>query len=160
MLLRDLARGRPSRRTLTGAPQDEVNSDAALVLRARETNSDLILRRPPSWAAVSKDGRLRMPLTLAAFVLALHTAGTVSAAESDLIEQGRDLYADTCAMCHGRDMVNAGGIAFDLRKFPKDDFARFRNSVLNGKNQAMPAWRDKIDDNDLAALWAYVRGGG
>jgi mono/diheme cytochrome c family protein len=160
MLLRDLARGRPSRRAPTSAPQDEVNGDAALVLRARETNSDLILRRPPSRAAVSKDGRLRMPLTLAAFALALHTSGTVCAAESDLIEQGRDLYADTCAMCHGRDMVNAGGIAFDLRKFPKDDFARFGNSVLNGKGEAMPAWRDKIDDNDLAALWAYVRSGG
>ncbi len=146
MLLRGLARGRPSRRALTGAPQDEVNS--------------VILRRPPSWAAVSKDGRLRRPLTLAAFALTLHALGTVSAAEPDLVEQGRDLYADACATCHGRDMVNAGGIAFDLRKFPKDDFARFRNSVLNGKNQAMPAWRDKIDDNDLAALWAYVRSGG
>jgi len=89
----------------------------------------------------------------------LAVAPTVSA-ESDLIEQGRDLYADTCAACHGRDMVNAGGIAFDLRKFPKDDFARFRNSVLNGKGEAMPAWRDKIEDNDLAALWAYVRSGG
>jgi cytochrome c5 len=90
----------------------------------------------------------------------LGVAQATRAAESDLVEQGRDLYADTCAMCHGRDMVNAGGIAFDLRKFPRDDFARFRNSVLNGKNQAMPAWRDKIDDNDLAALWAYVRSGG
>jgi mono/diheme cytochrome c family protein len=90
----------------------------------------------------------------------LHASAVARAAESDLVEQGRDLYADTCAMCHGRDMANAGGIAFDLRKFPKDDFVRFRNSVLNGKNQAMPAWRDKIDDNDLAALWAYVRSGG
>jgi mono/diheme cytochrome c family protein len=90
----------------------------------------------------------------------LHASATVRAVESDLVEQGRDLYADTCAMCHGRGMVVAGGIAFDLREFPKDDFARFRNSVLNGKNQAMPAWRDKIDDNDLAALWAYVRSGG
>ena len=87
-------------------------------------------------------------------------APATSAAESDLIEQGRDLYADACATCHGRDMVNTGGIAFDLRKFPKDDVARFRDSVLNGKNQAMPAWRDKIDDSDLAALWAYVRSGG
>src|SRR5262252_2315860 len=82
------------------------------------------------------------------------------AAEPEVLEQGGDLYADACAACHGRDMVNAGGIAFDLGKFPRDDFARFRNSVLNGKNEAMPAWRDKIDDNDLAALWAYVRSGG
>jgi mono/diheme cytochrome c family protein len=151
------------------------------MLRADETNSDLTPRRPPAevgparlqqpesveigysrfrWAAVSKDGRLRRALTLAAFALMLHASATARAAESDLIEQGHDLYADTCAVCHGRDMVNAGGITFDLRKFPKDDFVRFRNSVLNGKNQAMPAWRDKIDDNDLAALWAYVRSGG
>jgi cytochrome c6 len=88
------------------------------------------------------------------------TPNPARAAESDLIDQGRDLYADVCASCHGRDMVNAGGIAFDLRKLPRDDFARFRNSVLNGKGEAMPAWRDKIDDSDLAALWAYVRSGG
>ena len=90
----------------------------------------------------------------------LHASSAARTAESDLIEQGRDLYADVCAACHGRDLVNAGGIAFDLRKFPKDDFARFRNSVLNGKNEAMPAWRDMINDSDLAALWAYVRSGG
>jgi mono/diheme cytochrome c family protein len=97
----------------------------------------------------------------ACFTLALFAALHASrAVESDLIEQGRDLYADTCAVCHGRDMVNAGTLAFDLRKFPKDDFARFRDSVLNGKNQAMPAWRDKLTDEDVAALWAYVRTGG
>ena len=84
----------------------------------------------------------------------------VPAAEAELVEQCRDLYGDLCATCHGRDMVNAGTFAFDLRKFPKDDFPRFRNSVLDGKNQAMPAWRDKITDEDLAALWAYVRSGG
>jgi mono/diheme cytochrome c family protein len=105
---------------------------------------------------------VRLRGTLAAFVLAagIGGPGMVRAAEADLVEQGRDLYADTCATCHGRDMVNAGTLAFDLRKFPKDDFARFRNSVLDGKNQAMPPWRDKITDEDLAALWAYVRSGG
>jgi mono/diheme cytochrome c family protein len=99
---------------------------------------------------------------LAALTLFAGLAGAqfALAAEADLVEQGRDLYGDICATCHGRDMVNAGTISFDLRKFPKDDFARFRNSVLNGKNQAMPAWRDKITDEDLTALWAYVRSGG
>jgi mono/diheme cytochrome c family protein len=87
-------------------------------------------------------------------------AGVAHAAEADLVDDGRDLYGDMCATCHGRDMVNTGGIAFDLRKFPKDDFARFRTSVLNGKNDAMPAWRDKLSDEDITALWAYVRSGG
>jgi cytochrome c6 len=99
-------------------------------------------------------------LPIFALIAALHSSRPVHAAEADFVEQGRDLYGDVCATCHGRDMVNAGTISFDLRKFPKDDFARFRNSVLNGKNQAMPAWRDKITDEDLAALWAYVRSGG
>src|SRR5260370_37352329 len=133
MLLRGLARGRPSRRALTGAPQDEVNSDAALVLGAGETNSDLILRRPPSWAAVSKDGRLRRPLTLAAFALTLHALGTVSAAEPDLVEQGRDLYADACATCHGRGIVNAGGVGVDLRKNSQEDCPTLADSGRNTK---------------------------
>jgi mono/diheme cytochrome c family protein len=98
-------------------------------------------------------------ICIAAFLL-LAAAAASRAAEEDLVEQGRDLYSDMCATCHGRDMVNAGTVSFDLRKFPKDDFARFRNSVLNGKNQAMPPWRDKLTDEDIAALWAYVRGGG
>jgi mono/diheme cytochrome c family protein len=32
--------------------------------------------------------------------------------------------------------------------------------VLNGKGRAMPAWRDKLSDEDVAGLWAYVRSGG
>jgi mono/diheme cytochrome c family protein len=101
------------------------------------------------------------------FLAVIAIAGTVlwaprltGAAEADLIEDGRDLDADMCATCHGRDMVNTATLSFDLRKFPKDDPMRFRNSVLNGKNQGMPAWRDKLTDDDIAALWAYVKSGG
>ena len=81
------------------------------------------------------------------------------AADGD-VDQGRDTYQDLCSSCHGRDMVNAGALSFDLRKFPKDDFARFKSSVLNGKGTAMPAWAGKVSDEDLANLWAYVRSGG
>jgi cbb3-type cytochrome c oxidase subunit III len=57
-------------------------------------------------------------------------------------------------------MVAPGTVSADLRKFPKEDFERFRNVVLNGKGPAMPPWRDKITDEDLTTLWAYVRSGG
>jgi len=81
-------------------------------------------------------------------------------AAADAAEQGREVYGEFCVTCHGRDMVAPGAISFDLRKFPKDDFERFRNAVLNGKGQAMPPWRGKISDEDLNDLWAYVRSGG
>ena len=98
---------------------------------------------------------------LAALTLATALGGVAHAAEpTDAeIDQGRQVYADFCVTCHGRDMVNPGGVTFDLRKFPKDDFERFRNAVLDGKPPAMPPWRGKISDDDLKLLWAYVRGG-
>jgi cytochrome c55X len=84
-------------------------------------------------------------------------AGSSQADDADL---GRDLYEELCAPCHGRDMVNPGAVTFDLRKFPRDDFERFRRSVLDGKPPAMPSWRDKVNDDDLRLLWAYMRSGG
>jgi mono/diheme cytochrome c family protein len=81
-------------------------------------------------------------------------------ARGDDADLGRELYDEVCATCHGRDMVNPGGVTFDLRKFPKDDVERFRAAVLNGKPPAMPAWRDKVSDDDVKLLWAYVRSGG
>jgi mono/diheme cytochrome c family protein len=86
-------------------------------------------------------------------------ASPAIAADGD-IDQGRDTYHELCAPCHGRDMVNAGTLSFDLRKFPRDDADRFKNSVLNGKGRAMPAWADKLTDEDIANLWAYVKSGG
>lgn len=97
---------------------------------------------------------------LAALVVfgALPCGRTAQAA--DQVEQGREVYDEFCAACHGRDMVSPGAVSFDLRRFPKDAFGRFRNAVMNGKGPAMPPWREKISDDDLAVLWAYVRGGG
>ena len=76
------------------------------------------------------------------------------------IDQGREVYGEFCVACHGRDLVSTSPVTFDLRKFPKDDFNRFKEVVLNGKGQAMPAWREKLSEQDVTLLWAYVRSGG
>jgi len=97
---------------------------------------------------------LRPVLVLLATLLSLRPAPAAEPT-SEQIEEGVSIYEDFCAMCHGRNMMNTGGFAFDLRKFPKNDFARFRSSVLNGKG-GMPAWRDKLTDEDIDLLWAYI----
>jgi mono/diheme cytochrome c family protein len=110
-----------------------------------------------SWPAFSAG---MTSITIFVLSLLVSSSPTLAAEPSaDDIDQGRALYDDNCSSCHGRDMVTSGVAAFDLRRFPKDDESRFRNSVLAGKG-GMPAWRDKLSDADLQLLWAYVRSGG
>ena len=108
--------------------------------------------------AVARDCFASLAMTLSLFALVLATNS--GPARADDIEQGREVYHELCASCHGRDLVAGGGITFDLRQFPKDDFARFKTAVLNGKGRAMPAWADKVNEEDVANLWAYVKSGG
>jgi mono/diheme cytochrome c family protein len=94
------------------------------------------------------------------FCIAAPIAALAEAAPTpEQIDQGREVYEDNCETCHGRNMVSPGLVVFDLRKFPRDDPARFRGSVLDGKGNAMPAFRGRIGDTDVDLLWAYVRGG-
>ena len=79
-------------------------------------------------------------------------------AQADDADLGRDVYGDFCVSCHGRDMINPGGVTFDLRKFPPGEHDRFVRSVTNGKNQ-MPPWGDLLKGDDIEALWAYVTTG-
>jgi mono/diheme cytochrome c family protein len=53
-------------------------------------------------------------------------------------------------------MVNAGNYAYDLRKFPADQFERFLDSVNNGKNGRMPPWKDSLQTNEIKDIWLYV----
>jgi mono/diheme cytochrome c family protein len=121
----------------------------------------VIARRAKRAEAISATRRVAADrfASLAMTLLLLALVSPARAADGD-VDQGRDTYQDLCSTCHGRDMVNAGTLSFDLRKFPKDDFARFKTSVLNGKGTAMPSWAGKVSDEDLANLWAYVRSGG
>ena len=92
--------------------------------------------------------RAQPPRTRVIPVLAICVA-LCAAARADDADLGREVYDDFCVTCHGRDMVNPGGVTFDLRKFPKDAAERFVGSVLNGKGNGMPPWRDKLSDDPL-----------
>jgi mono/diheme cytochrome c family protein len=87
-------------------------------------------------------------------------AGAADQSAIDPVEQGRTLYALHCSHCHGFNMVNPGTVAFDLRRFPQDDKARFVNSVTQGKNNRMPPWGDVLSPEQIDELWAYIRTGG
>ena len=71
------------------------------------------------------------------------------------IDQGRITFAQKCSHCHGPNMVSAGTVAPDLRRFP-DDRDRFFKTVKLGKNDRMPPWGDILNDDEIATLWAFA----
>lgn len=70
-------------------------------------------------------------------------------------DAGQDVYAEHCAPCHG-DRLNATGAAPDLKRLRAEQKTHFDEIVRNGKGQ-MPAWDGMITDEEINAIWAYVR---
>lgn len=113
-----------------------------------------------------REASIGLPLLLkrasAGIALALGLFATSAAAQSAdpqdnaKIEAGANVYAARCATCHGDDLVNSGGQAFDLKKLRTDERARFENSVRHGKNQ-MPPWQGVLNDAEIDQLWHYIR---
>jgi cytochrome c oxidase cbb3-type subunit 3 len=80
--------------------------------------------------------------------------------------QGRDLFATTCARCHGAD--GSGGLPlFDggpaPRNFHDHAFQRERSdeqlklTIMNGKGTGMPSFGTLFDEAQLRSLVAHVR---
>ena len=91
--------------------------------------------------------------------ITLSLLATAAAAQDPAeVTRGSQLYAKNCATCHGARMVGPEW-AIDLKTFPKDERARFIDSVTHGKG-GMPPWGDVLKPEDIAALWAYVVSGG
>ena len=72
------------------------------------------------------------------------------------IRKGAKVYENNCSTCHGDELQNNSGIAFDLRRLKADEHPRFVNSVLHGKN-AMPSWDGKLSPDQIESLWAYIQ---
>jgi cytochrome c55X len=88
------------------------------------------------------------------------SAGAPVQTQAEMADRGRSLYAHYCSHCHGFNMVNPGTVTFDLRQFPRNEKARFLNSVTHGKNGGMPPWGGVLSAEEMDQLWAYVLTGG
>jgi mono/diheme cytochrome c family protein len=99
-----------------------------------------------------------LAMTMRVFILALllSTTGLSPAAAQDAGEKGARVYDKYCATCHGDDLQNNSGVAFDLRRLQSDEHERFVNSVLHGK-KAMPSWQGVLSPEQIEELWAYIR---
>jgi mono/diheme cytochrome c family protein len=99
-----------------------------------------------------------MPFGRVAFAVILIAlpCAAASAEDAATVRKGAKIYDNNCSTCHGDDLQNNSGIAFDLRRLHSDEHPRFVNSVLHGKN-AMPAWDGKLSDDQIESLWAYIR---
>jgi mono/diheme cytochrome c family protein len=98
---------------------------------------------------------LKFSLTTCTLVLTSFFANPCVAQTDPLAEKGERIYGNYCMTCHGESLINSGQ-SFDLRKLKVSEKARFENSVQNGKNQ-MPPWKGVISQDDMQALWAYIR---
>jgi len=110
-------------------------------------------RPPPS------GGLLISRTTVGAIILALTFSGVAlsrAVAEETAADKGARVYDKYCATCHGDDLQNNSGIAFDLRRLKTDEHPRFVNSVLHGK-KVMPAWQGVLTPEQIEELWAYIR---
>jgi cytochrome c6 len=99
-------------------------------------------------------------LILTALALLAGSAGAQG--EADPVKQGQEVFADNCAQCH---RSNGEGLPGTFPALTKNSFVvggpkPVIATVLNGRKGAlgqMPAWKDKLDDGQIAAVVTYIR---
>ena len=73
------------------------------------------------------------------------------------ITEGKDIYYERCAACHGVD-VASGGVLPDLRRLTKEKHAIWDEIVLGGmlRDIGMPAFAQILSEEDSDAVHAFV----
>ena len=137
-----------------------TNSDLMAIATAPNKKPELLCeagRRARRRPGIGGAAALVIAVAIAGFWPSGHAAASTEAADSDdaLYAKGKSSFRKRCARCHGVNMVNPGAGVFDLRNFPREERARFVESVTYGKN-AMPSWQDVLKPADIDALWVYV----
>jgi quinohemoprotein ethanol dehydrogenase len=80
-----------------------------------------------------------------------------STATAEVIAKGEELYAKTCAQCHGQQVVG-GGVIKDLRHMTRETHGAFKDIVLKGQlvGLGMASFSNVLSDSDADAIHAYL----
>ncbi|MCC7347728.1 MAG: cytochrome-c oxidase, cbb3-type subunit III [Variibacter sp.] len=121
--------------------------------------------RQGAMPAFGRDGMLQRPDVIAAADFVRSLAG-LPAAQGANLDQGKKVFADNCAVCHGNDgkgnrELGAPNLTDAIWLYGSD-----RQSIIdgiwNGRGGVMPAWGGRLDETTIKALTVYVHtlGGG
>ena len=99
-------------------------------------------------------------------LVAATASSTTACEQKPDAKEGRDLFASTCARCHGAN--GAGGLpVFDGGPSPRNfhDHAfqsertdeQLKLTIVNGKGTGMPSFGTIFDEQQLRSLVAHVR---
>ena len=98
------------------------------------------------------------------FLLCLGLLGGVALAQGqdDAVQRGKGVFEDNCAQCH---RANGEGLPDTFPALNKNPFVLGEPkpviaTVLNGRKGSlgkMPSWKDKLDDQQIAAVVTYLR---
>lgn len=73
--------------------------------------------------------------------------------DEDKIAEGQRLYKNTCYICH----LDNGGRGPNLKKSKLVDTAFLRIVREGRKDTQMPAWREKLTEEEMWKIYAYIR---
>lgn len=110
----------------------------------------------PAWGEALGEGGVDK---VAAYVLSLSWGTPHNVADLGKVEAGRKLFS-TCAACHGADgkgnqSLGAPNLGDSIWLYGSTPEA-VKESIRHGRNGNMPAWRDRLGDDNARVLAAYV----
>ena len=81
------------------------------------------------------------------------------AEDADAVALGRDYYDEFCGACHGYDGVPLlpGAPSFSEGERLEKTDAELVKSIMEGKGDIMPPWKDMLSDEECESILLYLR---
>ena len=97
--------------------------------------------------------------TILAFFMLVLAACQTRVDDSELLEQGEEIYIVSCSRCH---QLDGGGVEATYPPLDGNPFVTVREphhvvDVIAHGRGGMPAFRGQLDDDEIAAVVSYIR---